>query len=80
MDNLPDFLNRKQQPEGNGAQNKSAGFMNTRKLQPNEGLIEKLRSSPATHAADYDRGLDCLVRGLWTYCRNPTASGLSTIG
>ena len=73
MDNLPDFLNRKQQPEGNGAQNKSAGFMNTRKLQPNEGLIEKLRSSPATHAADYDRGLDRLVRGLMDLLPEPNS-------
>ena len=69
MDNLPDFLNRKKLPEGNGAQNKSADFMSTRKLQPNEGLIEKLRSSPAT--ADYDRGIDCLVRGLMDLLPEP---------
>ena len=64
MDNLPHFLNRKKRPEGNGAQNKSADFMNARMLQPNDGLIEKLRSSPANHAADYDRGIDRLVQGL----------------
>ena len=71
MDNLPDFLNRKQLLEGNGAQNKSADFMNTRKLQTNEGLIEKLRSSPANHAADYDRGLDRLVQGLMDLLPKP---------
>jgi len=47
--------------------------MNTRKLQPNEGLIEKLRSSPATHAADYDRGLDRLVRGLMDLLPEPNS-------
>ena len=79
MDNLSDFLNRKQQPEGNGAQNKSADFMSTRKLQPNEGLIEKLRSSPANHLRITIEELIVLFRGSWTYCRNPTASGLSKI-
>lgn len=70
MDNLPDFLNRKKPPEGNGAQNKSADFMNTRKLQTNEGSIEKLRSSPANHA-DYERGLDHLVHGLMDLLPEP---------
>ena len=64
MDNLPDFLNRKKLPDGNGTHNKSADFMNTRKLQTNDGLIDKLRSSPANHAATYDRALDRLVHGL----------------
>ena len=71
MDNLPDFLNRKKPPEGNGAQNKSAAFLNTRKLQTNEGLIEKLRSSPANHGADYERGLDRLVHGLMDLLPQP---------
>ena len=64
MDNLPDFLNRKQPPEGNGAQNKSAEFMNT-------GLIKKLRSSPANHTAEYDRGIDRLVRELMDLLPEP---------
>ena len=71
MDNLSDFLSRKPQPEGNGAQNKNADFMNTRKLQPNESLIEKLRSSPANHTADYDRGIDRLVQGLMDLLPKP---------
>ena len=65
MDNLPDFLNRKKLPDGNGTLNKNADFMNTRKLQTNEGLIEKLRSS------DYDRGLDRLVHGLMDLLPEP---------
>ena len=71
MDNLPDFLNRKKLPDGNGTLNKNADFMNTRKLQTNEGLIEKLRSSPANHAADYDRGIDRLVQGLMDLLPKP---------
>ena len=71
MEKLSDFLSHKPQPEGNGAQNKSADFMSTRKLQPNEGLIEKLRSSPANHAADYDRGIDRLVQGLMDLLPKP---------
>jgi hypothetical protein len=71
MEKLSDFLSHKPQPEGNGAQNKSADFMSTRKLQPSEGLIEKLRSSPANHAADYDRGIDRLVRGLMDLLPEP---------
>ena len=80
MEKLSDFLGHKPQPEGNGAQNKSADFISPRKLQPNESLIEKLRGSPANHTADYDRGIDRLVQGSSTYCRNPTASGLSKLG
>ena len=64
MEKLSDFLSHKPRPEDNGAQNKSADFMSTRKLQPNEGLIERLRSSPANHTPDYDRGIDRLVQGL----------------
>jgi hypothetical protein len=45
--------------------------MNMRKLQPNESLIEKLRSSPATHTADYERGIDRLVRGLMELLPKP---------
>ena len=71
MDNLPDFLNRKKLPDGNGTLNKNADFMNTRKLQTNEGLIEKLRSSPANHTADYDRGIDRLVQGLMDLLPKP---------
>jgi hypothetical protein len=71
MDNLSDFLSRKQKPEGNGTSNRSADFMNMRKLQPNESLIEKLRSSPATHTADYERGIDRLVRGLMELLPKP---------
>ena len=71
MDNLPDFLNRKKLPDGNGTQNKNADFMNTRKLQTNEGLIEKLRSSPANHTADCDRGIDRLVQGLMDILPKP---------
>jgi hypothetical protein len=70
MDNLSDFLSRKQ-PEGNGTRDKSADFMNMRKLQPNESLIEKLRSSPANHTADYQRGIDLLVRGLMDLLPKP---------
>ena len=71
MEKLSDFLSHKPQPEGNGAQNKSADFMNTRKLQPNESLIEKLRSSPANHSPDYDRGIERLVHGLMDLLPKP---------
>ena len=64
MEKLSDFLGHKPQPEGNGAQNKSADFISPRKLQPNESLNDKLRGSPANHTADYDRGIDRLVQGL----------------
>ena len=64
MEKLSDFLGHKPQPEGNGAQNKSADFISPRKLQPNESLIEKLRGSPANHTADYERGIDRLVQEL----------------
>ncbi len=80
MDNLPDFLNRKKLPDGNGTLNKNADFMNTRKLQTNEGLIEKLRSSPQITPRIMIEGLIVLFKDSWTYCRNPTASGLSKIG
>jgi hypothetical protein len=63
MDTLSDFIGRKQPPEGNGTQKKSTDFMNMRKLQPNENLIEKLRSSQASHTAG-ERGIDLLIRGL----------------
>ena len=46
MEKLSDFIGHKPQPEGNGAQNKSADFISPRKLQPNESLIQKLRGSP----------------------------------
>jgi hypothetical protein len=71
MEKLSDFLSHKPQPEGNGAQNKSADFMSQRKLQPNESLIEKLRSSPANHTADYDRGIERLVQGLMDLLPKP---------
>ena len=71
MEKLSDFLSHKPQPERNGAQNKSADFMSPRKLQPNESLIEKLRSSPANHTADYDRGIDRLVQGLMDLLPKP---------
>ena len=72
MDSLSDFLSRKQQPEGNGTQDKSADFMNMRKLQSrNERLIEKLRSSPASHTAEHERGIDRLVGGLMDLLPKP---------
>lgn len=71
MEKLSDFLGHKPQPEGNGAQNKSADFISPRKLQPNESLIEKLRGSPANHTADYDRGIDRLVQGLMDLLPKP---------
>ena len=72
MDSLSDFLSHKQQPEGNGTQDKSADFMNMRKLQSrNERLIEKLRSSPASHTAEHERGIAGLVRGLMDLLPEP---------
>ena len=71
MEKLSDFLGHKPQPEGNGAQNKSADFISPRKLQPNESLIEKLHGSPANHTADYDRGIDRLVQGLMDLLPKP---------
>ena len=71
MEKLSDFLGHKPQPEGNGAQNKSADFISPRKPQPNESLIEKLRGSPANHNVDYDRGIDRLVQGLMDLLPKP---------
>jgi len=71
MEKLSDFLGHKPQPEGNGAQNKSADFISPRKLQPNESLIEKLRGSPANYNVDYDRGIDRLVQGLMDLLPKP---------
>ena len=73
MEKLSDFLGHKPQPEGNGAQNKSADFISPRKLQPNESFNEKLRGSPANHTADYDRGIDRLVQGLMDLLPKPNS-------
>jgi hypothetical protein len=64
MESLKDFLNRDHQPEGNGTQNKSTYFMDMRRVQPNEGFVEKLRGSRATYPAGYEHGSDLIIRGL----------------
>ena len=64
MDSISDFLSRKLQPEGNGPLDKRTDFMNMRKLEPNDSLIETLRSSHASHTVESERGIDRLIRGL----------------
>ena len=80
MEKLSDFLGHKPQPEGNGAQNKSADFISPRKLPPNESLSEKLRAPRQITPLIMIEGLIVLFRDSWIYCRNPTASGLSKSG
>jgi hypothetical protein len=38
--------------------------MNMRRVKPAESLTEKLLSTQTSHAAEYERGIDNLVRGL----------------
>jgi hypothetical protein len=60
MDSLSEYLSRTQKSEGNGTHDKSSDFMNMRN-KPKE-TRENLRGS--SHTADYERGIDCLIRGL----------------
>jgi hypothetical protein len=59
---LSDMVGRKQAAEGNGPLRTRTDFMNLRKFQPSESLTEKC--TQAIHAADYERGIDNLIRGL----------------
>src|SRR4051812_1208373 len=58
MDSRSEYLSRTQKHEGNGTHDKSSDFMSLRN-QPKEAI---LRGS--SHNADYERGIDCLIRGL----------------
>ena len=71
MNNPLDIVGRKQQPEGNGLPDKSTDFMDMRRVPPNESFIEKLRSSRTPHPAEYERGVDLLVRGLMDLLPKP---------
>jgi hypothetical protein len=62
--NLSDMVGRKQAPEGNSPLDKKTDLMDMRKIQPSESLKEKLLSAAATRGADYERGIDNLIRGL----------------
>ncbi|MGH6804902.1 MAG: hypothetical protein ACREC3_16305 [Methyloceanibacter sp.] len=64
MNNLSDIIGRNQQPESNGLPDKSPDFLNMRRVQPNEGLVEKLRGSRATYPAGYEHGSGLIIRGL----------------
>jgi hypothetical protein len=68
------MVGRKQAPEGNDPLDKRSDFnspldkrtdfMNMRKTQPSESLTERLLSGQASHTAEYERGIDNLIRGL----------------
>jgi hypothetical protein len=64
MKTLSDMVGHKEVPEGNSPLSKRTDFMNMRKTQPSESLTERLRSGPGSHAAEYERGIDNLIRGL----------------
>jgi hypothetical protein len=51
-------------PGSNGPLNNKTDFMNLRKLKPRDTLKEKLASAQTSHAAEYQRGIDNLIRGL----------------
>ena len=55
---------------GNGPLDKS-DFMNLRRLRPRD----KLANAQANPPSKYQPGIDNLMRGLGSCCRNPTASG-----
>jgi hypothetical protein len=55
MDSLSEYLSRTQKHEGNGTHDKSSDFMNLRNQPKDRG---------SSHNADYERGIDRLIRGL----------------
>src|ERR671919_3117593 len=59
---LSNMVGRKQAPAANGPLHARTDFMNLRKLHLSDNLTEKC--SQARHAADYERGIDSLIRGL----------------
>ena len=70
--NLSDMVGRKQTPEGNGPLHERTAsppdykidFTNMRRVQPEESLTKKVLSPQASHAAEYEHGVDYLIRGL----------------
>lgn len=51
-------------PGSNGPLNNRTDFMNLRNLKPRESLKEKLDNAQSSHGAEYQRGIDNLIRGL----------------
>ena len=76
MDNLSDMLVGKPRPEGNGPTGTKIDFMNMRRVQSVDGLTEKFVANPPSERS---AGSIVLSRGLWTCCRNRTASGAQRI-
>ena len=66
------MVGRKQTPEGNGPLRERTAsppdykidFANMRRVQPEESLPKKVLSPQASHAAEYEHGIDYLIRGL----------------
>ena len=61
--------------EGHDLPDEWTGFMNMRQLHRGDRLTEKLLRDQASQA-EYRRGIDSLIQGLGTCCRNQMASGL----
>ena len=61
MDHLSDMLVGKQRPEGNGPTGTKIDFMNMRRVQSVDSLVERVVASPPSGK---ERGIDHLIKGL----------------